>query len=477
MSSRSICAEKLQQLLNAIDIDYHNWDGFAEPLAKTFQHEKIDPMVRYSKHYSWKKPFMVVSYSWECTSLRKIADILGEEDIFGNQVHKGKTVWIDVLCTRQFAEVPVPNNTALPVDAIATLYHAAFEHLVVPSRTFFRRAQCLLDLVITSSAGDIQITVVGNEADLDWARFVPKAGSTAGRPAPDGWQNSKSNASTLIRSTGSSKLDMDVCPPESESTGFYACMEASHKAELDELRALATRLFASPTAFDDAVRAAIGGLRAAILFRRANQLDFPIPTAHDGDDAAAARAVLEKAAARGHADAACLLGRYHELGRGGLTADAAAAARLYRQAADGGSARGRFCLALALRRGDGGLPRDAAAAARMYSLAEDGLGSWVAGDDRPAAVRWAADLLGVWTWERQGAVWPVEAARRETARIARLGAARRAAPAPAEQVAMAVAGGPAWEEFAAAVAAAGDEAGREAEAAMGGGGCGRCAVS
>jgi hypothetical protein len=269
---------------------------------------------------------------------------------------------------------------------------------------------------------------------------------------------------------------MDL-PPEGDPAGFYACMQAAHNTELDEMRALAIRHFASPDAFDAAVRASAHGLRAAILFRRASQLDFPNPVVHDSADAATARALLEKAAALGHADAACLLGRYHALGRGGLVPDAAAAVRLYRQAADAGSARGRFCLALALRHGDGGLPRDPAAAARVYSLAEDGLGLWLAGGGRPA-VWCAADLLGVWTWERQGAVWPAEAERREAARIARLGAARRGgAPAPAEQVALAVAGGPAWESFAAGLAAAGDEAGREAWAAGGGGGCWRCAVS
>ena len=306
---------------------------------------------------------------------------------------------------------------------------------------------------------------MGDEADLDWVRLVPRAAHPLAA-ASDGRQNSQSKASLLFRSSGKSKLellDADVCPPEADSAGFYACMEASHKAELEELRAIAISLFASPSAFDTTVRAATRGLRGAILFRRANQLDFPTPAAHDGDDAAAARGVLEKAAALGHADAACLLGRYHELGRGGLASDAAAAVRLYRQAADGGSSRGRFCLALALRRGDGGLQRDAAAAARMYSLAEDGLGSWIAGDGR-AAVRCAADLLGVWTWERQGTVWPVEAARREAVRIARLGASRRGGGrTPAEQVALAVAGGPEWEIFTAAVAAAGDEAGRDSD--------------
>jgi TPR repeat protein len=389
---------------------------------------------------------MVVSYCSECTNLRKVAEILVETDILGNPAHVGKTVWIDVLCTRQLDE-----DSALNPDSIVTLYSDAFEHLVMLSSSFFKQARCLLELVITSSAGDIHINVDGDEA------YLADCVQRAARPAAESRQNSQSVSS------------------------FYARMEASHKTDLEDLRALATRRFASPDAFDDAVRLAIRGLRAAILFFQASQLDYPILAAHDGDDAAAARAALEKAAALGHADAACLLGRYHELGRGGLAPDAAAAARLYRQAADAGSARGRFCLALALRRGDGGLPRDAAAAARMYSLAEDGLGSWLAAGGRPA-VWCAADLLGVWTWERQGAVWPAEAARREAARIARLGAARRGgAPAPAEQVAMAVAGGPAWDSFAAAIAAAGDEARRaailEPWGAEGGRGCGGCAVA
>ena len=331
------------------------------------------------------------------------------------------------------------------------------------SSSFFKQARCLLELVITTSAGDIHINVDGDEA------YLMDCVQKVARPAAESRRNSQSVSS-------SSKMDMDL-QPEGDPTGFYARMEASHKADLEDLRALATRLFASPDAFDDAVRLAIRGLRAAILFLQASQLDFPILAASDGEDADTARSLLEKAAALGHADAACLLGRYHELGRGGLAPDAAAAARLYRQAADAGSARGRFCLALALRRGDGGLRRDAAAAARMYSLAEDGLGSWLAAGGR-SAVWCAADLLGVWTWERQGAVWPAEAARREAARIARLGAARRGgAPAPAEQVAMAVAGGPAWDSFAAAVAAAGDEARRETGSAEGGRGCGGCAVA
>ncbi len=392
----------------------------------------------------------------------------------GNPIHQGKAVWIEVLCTRQFVDDPVPNKTSISFDDIATIYRDAFEHLIVLSSGFFRQAQCLLELAITSSAADIQINVVGDEADLDEARMAPRAAPQA----PDVQQHS--NASRLLRSTGKSRRDLHL-PPEGDPAGFYACMEASHKADLDELRALAVRHFASPNAFDAAVRAAVRGLRAAILFRRANALDFPTPAMPDRHTAAAARALLEQAAALGHADAACLLGRYHALGRGGLVPDAAAAARLYRQAADAGSGRGRFCLALALRHGDGGLPRDPAAAARMYSLAEDGLGSWLAGGGRPAV--WsAADLLGVWTWERQGAVWPAEAVRREAARIARRGAARRGgAPTLSEQVALAVTGGPAWESFASRIAAAGEKAARElgpeAEAEAGSGGCRDCAVS
>jgi hypothetical protein len=60
-------------------------------------------MVRYSRYYSPKKPFMVVSYCWGSMSISELASILGEEDMLGSLIHKGKAVWIDVLCTSQIA--------------------------------------------------------------------------------------------------------------------------------------------------------------------------------------------------------------------------------------------------------------------------------------------------------------------------------------------------------------------------------------
>jgi TPR repeat protein len=65
------------------------------------------------------------------------------------------------------------------------------------------------------------------------------------------------------------------------------------------------------------------------------------------------------------------LGRFHQNGRGGLTANDREAARLYKLAADQGNANARNNLGTFYRDGRGGLEKDDREAARLYKLAAD----------------------------------------------------------------------------------------------------------
>jgi TPR repeat protein len=84
-------------------------------------------------------------------------------------------------------------------------------------------------------------------------------------------------------------------------------------------------------------------------------------------DLTQARALFEKAAAQGNAEAALNLGDMYSAGVT-VPADAAKAATFYKQAADGGDARAAFAYGFVLEHGQG-VSRDDAAAARYYAAA------------------------------------------------------------------------------------------------------------
>lgn len=106
----SIPTENLRPLLTAIKGDFPGWDLSSEPLRVIFMNEKIDPKIKYSYFYSEKQPWMVVTYGWNNSKLDRLADICDTTDEDGNLLHRGKTIWIDVLMTRQFCTKDRPLN-------------------------------------------------------------------------------------------------------------------------------------------------------------------------------------------------------------------------------------------------------------------------------------------------------------------------------------------------------------------------------
>ncbi len=113
--------------------------------------EKIDPKIKYSYFYSEKQPWMVVTYGWNNSKLDRLADICDTTDEDGNLLHRGKTIWIDVLMTRQFSTKNETLDSQQVVRITAETYGAAFEHLVVadmaPNGTsILDRAWCQAEL-------------------------------------------------------------------------------------------------------------------------------------------------------------------------------------------------------------------------------------------------------------------------------------------------------------------------------------------
>ena len=99
----SIPVDQLRLLLNAIKRDHPDWDGSSQPLKVIFEKGRIDPKAVYATHYSTKKPWIVITYGWASSDLFRLASILEAKDPYGQPLHRGKTVWIDVLVTKQFS--------------------------------------------------------------------------------------------------------------------------------------------------------------------------------------------------------------------------------------------------------------------------------------------------------------------------------------------------------------------------------------
>ena len=97
----SIPVDHLRLLLNAIKRDHPDWDGSSQPLKVIFEKGRIDPKAVYATHYSTKKPWIVITYGWASSDLFRLASILEDTDVYGQPLHLGKTVWIDVLLTKQ----------------------------------------------------------------------------------------------------------------------------------------------------------------------------------------------------------------------------------------------------------------------------------------------------------------------------------------------------------------------------------------
>ena len=174
----SIPTDQLRPLLDAIKRDHPEWDGSSESLRITFIEGKIDPKAVYSKYYSTKEPWMVVTYGWKSSSLWRLADICEGEDAYGKPLHKGKTVWIDVLITRQFSTEEEALNSQQVVKITAKTYGSAFEHLVVADMapdggSILDRAWCQAELATTTSTDGIIITVVG-----DWGAVKARLDTT-----------------------------------------------------------------------------------------------------------------------------------------------------------------------------------------------------------------------------------------------------------------------------------------------------------
>jgi TPR repeat protein len=460
-NSRSIPVEKLRDLLDAIKTDHPQWDGFSQTLADIFKAGLIDPKVKYARFYSSREPFLVISYTWRSTSLRRLANICDGTDpagcdFFGKPLHLGKTTWIDVLFTPQFGLDPTAENSKRIVEITAERYGSAKEHLVDLAENFLTRAWCLAELAVTCSNPSIRIIVVG-----DWA-------------ATEAW---------MAGAVG-------------DSYSFHACMEAKQPGDVALVQKFAEDRFGSAAAFDAAVRGQVLlKLRAGAHYRDAINRFYGL----NGftKDQAAGRVLFERAAALGHADAIYYVGMCYGWGLGGLKKNQAARIRYYRRAADGGSAiaqgrlallylhgspaiaQGRLALFNLRRSRAGGLPRDAAAAARLGSLAADQgdnfalcqLGRLLEeGEDgverdagravecyrlcvvrsHPSSKEHKESLEGL---QRLGAkrLSDVGEVRLEAVRLSRLDAARRGGT-PAQLVALAIAGGPEWDRLAAKIA-------------------------
>ena len=476
ISSLSIPTDKLRPLLDAIQEDHPQWDGNSWSLASIFQKGRIDPKVKYARFYSPKKPFLVISYTWWFTSLRRLVDICDGKiregcDRFHAPLHLGKTTWIDVLFVCQFGLDATPKSSKSIVELTAERYSAAYEHLVVLEKSLLTRAWCLAELAVTTSTPGIRITVVG-----EWVAV--EAALTA-------WGGE----------------------------GFFDRMEARQPGDVALVRAFAERRFGSAEAFDRAVRdVVVGKLKAATIYNQAcdlfygdhcftEYLEITSADLHNngmGRDEAAGRVLFEQAAALGHAEAEFQVGRCYEEGKGGLKNDLVEAARWYRRAANGGSALALSFLAKIFRRfklsekmdkaarlyslaadqGDGfalyslgemlekgeGVEKDAGRAVELYRLAllklpgisSDGLNflqrTYVTNNKKCVE---GLRRLGVERGTDR------EAARLEAARLARLDAARRGGRTPALRMSLAIAGGPKWDRLAAELASAGRDAGLE----------------
>ncbi len=459
-NSRSIPVENLRDLLDAIMADHPQWDGFSQTLADIFKAGRIDPKVKYARFYSSREPFLAISYTWRSTSLRRLADICYGTNpdgcnILGTPLHVGKTTWIDVLFTPQFDLDPSTENSQKIVDITAELYGNAKEHLVDVTGDFLTRAWCLAELAVTASNPSIRIIVVG-----DWA-------------ATEAW----------LASVGG-------------SYSFHACMEAGQPGDVAILQKFAEDRFGSAAAFDAAVRGQVlTKLRAGAIYSVAINCFFGLNGF--AKDQAVGRVLFERAAALGHADAMYHVGMCYNLGLGGLKKNQAAKIRCLRRAADRGSAiaqgelaliylhgspaieQGRLALFYPHRSRTGGLPRDAAAAARLSSLAADQgdnfalcqLGKLLEegknGVDRdagravecyrlcilwshPASKEHKESLAGLKRLKAEK-LSDVMEVRLEAMRLARLDATRRGGT-PAQLVALAIAGGPAWDRLTAEIA-------------------------
>jgi hypothetical protein len=266
MSSRSIPTEKLNSLLDAIQQDYPQWDGFSQSLANIFKEGRIDPKVKYPGFYSGKEPFLVISYTWRHTSLRELAAICDGTDkagtnYFGRPLHLGKTTWIDVLFTPQFDLDASSETLELIVKLTAQRYRAAIEHLVVLKLGFLDRAWCLAELAVTTGTAGIRITVVG-----DWATVEAALAETGGI--------------------------------------FYERMVAAQPDDVKRVREFALDFYGSPAAFNTAVHeGVVGKLKAAAVYNRACDHYYGDSEKGIEEDETAGRVLYEEAAALGHPEA------------------------------------------------------------------------------------------------------------------------------------------------------------------------------
>ncbi len=110
---------------------------------------------------------MVVTYGWKSSSLKSLADQCDRKDRDGRRLHEGKTIWIDVLMTKQFNTGEEILNSEKVVKITVDTCSAAFEHLVVADMdpgggSILDRAWCQAELATTTSTDGIIITVVGD---------------------------------------------------------------------------------------------------------------------------------------------------------------------------------------------------------------------------------------------------------------------------------------------------------------------------
>jgi hypothetical protein len=280
----------------------------------------------------------VVTCGWKSSSLDRLADICESKDRYGKPLHKGKTVWIDVLITRQFSTDEEALDSQQAVQITAATHGSAFEHLVVADMapdggSILDRAWCLAELATTTSTDGILMTVVG-----DWAAVKARLAA----------------------------VGIDC----------FLLMVATVLADVELVPRFARERFGSAEGFNRAVHAGVvGKLEAAHLYNEG--CDHYYGSNGKAEDEARGLALLLEAARLGHPEAAYMVGLGYGSGEVGLEQDNAMAVRYYRQAAEGGSRDGLERLAVLYRCGSGGLPRDEAAAARLYGLAAD-MGEYVA---------------------------------------------------------------------------------------------------
>jgi hypothetical protein len=88
----SIPTDQLRPLLDAIKRDHPEWDGSSESLRIIFMRGRIDPKAVYAKHYSTKKPWIVVTYGWKSSSLERLADICESKDLYNKPLCSGRAL-------------------------------------------------------------------------------------------------------------------------------------------------------------------------------------------------------------------------------------------------------------------------------------------------------------------------------------------------------------------------------------------------